>query len=81
MAKSYKDNLELQWPLWETFPLGRIVRLRRALASQGSHIKQSGIPILIGTHRLSEGFFEIPNIASLKNLLQKESEKQQANKN
>ena len=36
---------------------------------------------LIGMHRLSEGFFKIPKIASLKNLLQKASEKLKANKN
>ena len=32
-------------------------------------------------HRLSEGFFKIPKIASLKDLLQKASEKLKANKN
>lgn len=41
MAKTYKDILELQWPLWGTFQLNKIVYLRKAVESKGSQIKNN----------------------------------------
>ena len=51
-----KINLELQWPLWGTFPLDKIVHLRSALESKCSQIKQNGIPLLIGMWKPPKGF-------------------------
>lgn len=39
-------NLELQWPLWETFQLEKI-DLRWVPEIKGYHIKQNGIPIFV----------------------------------
>lgn len=57
MAKSYKDNPELQWPLWRMPQLDKIIHSRSTLESKGSQInKQNGIPILTGTQKPHKGF-------------------------
>ena len=76
-----KINLELQWPLWGTFPLDKIVHLRSALESQGSQIKQTEWHTYFNWY--AEAFKRLlqdSKVASLKNLLQKANEKLKANK-
>ena len=41
MAKSYKDNLELQWPLRRIFQLNKIIHLKGAPGSKNLQSKQT----------------------------------------
>ena len=50
MAKSYKDNLELKWSLWEMFQLDNVSHLRSALESRVSQIKQTEWDIFYNWH-------------------------------
>lgn len=36
-----KNNLELQWPVWGTFQLDKVVHLRSVLESKTSQMKQT----------------------------------------
>lgn len=69
-----KDKLGLQWPLWGMIQLDKTVRLRSALESKGSHIKQTECNAYFHWYVDASQKLQDSKIASLKNVLQNDSE-------
>ena len=59
------NNLELQWPLWGTFQLDKIIYLRSALESKGSQIKQIEWNIYFNWYAEASKRLQYSKIASL----------------
>ena len=68
-------QLELQWPLWGTLQLGRIVHLRRVLESKVFQIKLTEQDTYFNEHAEGSKRFQDSRIASLRDSLQNTNEK------
>lgn len=55
-----KNNPELQWPLWGTFQLDKIIHLRSALKSKSSPIKQTEQDTYFNWYAVASKGFKMP---------------------
>ena len=66
MAKSYKDNLELQWSLRRIFQLNKIIHLKSAPGSKNSQSKPTEQDTYSNWHAENSKKVQDSKIASLK---------------
>lgn len=66
-----KSNLQLQWPLWGTFNIPKLVFLRTKLEDHGSKIKQTEWDAYFNWLLEASKFIQDSKIASLQNTISK----------